>query len=99
LRTLSSLVEGREPGPEASGAKLRWSEYHRTFGELAIDVLGAGAMVRPDGEGYPTSEWQDTFLASRAGTIYSGTSEIQRNIVAERALGLPREPRAEAVRG
>jgi len=98
LRTLSSLVEGREPGPEASGAKLRWSEYHRAFGELAIDVVGSDAMLRPDDEGYATSEWQDTFLASRAGTIYSGTSEIQRNIVGERALGLPREPRAEAVR-
>ena len=97
LRTLSSLVEGKEPGPEASGAKLRWSEYHRTFGELAIDVLGTSAMVRPDGEGYATSEWQDTFLASRAGTIYSGTSEIQRNIMAERALGLAREPLATGV--
>jgi alkylation response protein AidB-like acyl-CoA dehydrogenase len=97
LRTLASLVEGREPGPEASGAKLRWSEYHRAFGELAMDVVGADAMLRPDGEGYATTEWQDTFLASRAGTIYSGTSEIQRNIVGERALGLPREPRVEAV--
>ena len=52
-------------------------------------------MVRPDGEGYDTSEWQDIFLASRAGTIYSGTSEIQRNIIGERALGLPKEPSAE----
>jgi alkylation response protein AidB-like acyl-CoA dehydrogenase len=97
LRTLSSLVEGKEPGPEASGSKLRWSEYHRAFGELAIDVVGPAAMLRPDGEGYATSEWQDTFLASRAGTIYSGTSEIQRNILGERALGLAREPRVEAV--
>jgi alkylation response protein AidB-like acyl-CoA dehydrogenase len=93
LHTLSSLVEGKEPGPEASGSKLAWSEYHRAFGELAIDVLGASAMLRPAEEDYATNGWQDTFLASRAGTIYSGTSEIQRNIVAERALGLPREPR------
>ena len=96
LRTLASLVQGREPGPEASGAKLAWSEYHRAFGELAIDVLGTSAMLRPEGEGYPTTEWQDTFLASRAGTIYSGTSEIQRNIMGERALGLAREPVAAA---
>jgi hypothetical protein len=50
-------------------------------------------MLRPDEDGYATTEWQDTFFASRAGTIYSGTSQIQRNIVGERALGLPREPK------
>jgi alkylation response protein AidB-like acyl-CoA dehydrogenase len=96
LRTLSSLLDGREPGPEASGNKLAWSEYHREFGELAMDVVGMDAMLRPDGDGYATTQWQDTFLASRAGTIYSGTSEIQRNIVGERALGLPREPQVQA---
>jgi alkylation response protein AidB-like acyl-CoA dehydrogenase len=93
LRTLSTLVEGREPGPEASGSKLAWSEYHKVFGEIAMDVVGTDAMLRPDEDGYATTEWQDTFFASRAGTIYSGTSQIQRNIVGERALGLPREPK------
>ncbi|HXB47672.1 MAG TPA: acyl-CoA dehydrogenase family protein, partial [Streptosporangiaceae bacterium] len=45
---------------------------------------------------YPTTGWQNVFLASRAGSIYSGTNEIQRNIIAERALGLPKEPRVRA---
>ena len=91
---LASLAEGRAPGPEASVSKLFWSEYHKTFGEIALDVVGTGAMVRPAGEGYATDDWQDIFFASRAGTIYSGTSQIQRNIIGERALGLPREPSA-----
>jgi len=98
LQLLSTLVEGREPGPEASGSKLRWSEYHKVFGEIAIDVVGTDALVCPDGDGYVTTEWQDTFFASRAGTIYSGTSQIQRNIMGERALGLPREPLATSGR-
>ncbi len=92
LRLLSNLAEGRQPGPEASGSKLLWSEYHKVFGELALDVVGAEAMVRPSGDDYATTQWQDIFFASRAGTIYSGTSQIQRNIIGERALGLPREP-------
>jgi alkylation response protein AidB-like acyl-CoA dehydrogenase len=94
LRTLARLAEGGEPGPEASTSKLFWSEYEKRLGDIAADLLGAEGMVRPAGEGYPLSHWQEVFLASRAGTIYSGTSEIQRNIIAERALGLPKEPPA-----
>ena len=93
LRLLASLAGGREPGPEASTSKLFWSEYHKRFGEIALDIVGADALIRPDGDGYPTDDWQDIFLSSRAGTIYSGTSQIQRNIIGERALGLPKEPR------
>src|SRR5215472_14808003 len=96
LRTLAQVAEGRQPGPEASVAKLAWSEYHKRLGEIAVGIVGTDALVRPDGPGYATSAWQNVFLSSRAGTIYSGTSEIQRNIVGERALGLPKEPRAEA---
>jgi alkylation response protein AidB-like acyl-CoA dehydrogenase len=92
LRLMAQLAQGREPGPEASINKLFWSEYQQQVGELAVELLGAQALVRPDGKGYRTSKWQNVFLASRAGTIFSGTSEIQRNIIAERALGLPREP-------
>jgi alkylation response protein AidB-like acyl-CoA dehydrogenase len=94
LRTLAQVAEGRQPGPEASVAKLAWSEYHKRLGEIAVGIVGTDALVRPDGPGYPTNTWQNVFLSSRAGTIYSGTSEIQRNIIGERALGLPKEPRA-----
>jgi alkylation response protein AidB-like acyl-CoA dehydrogenase len=94
LRALAQAAEGKPPGPEASITKLVWSEYHKWLGEVAIDIVGTDALVRPDGRGYPTSEWQNVFLSSRAGTIYSGTSEIQRNIISERALGLPKEPRS-----
>jgi alkylation response protein AidB-like acyl-CoA dehydrogenase len=93
LRALAQAAEGKPPGPEASITKLVWSEYHKWFGEIAVGIVGTDALVRPDGPGYPTTEWQNVFLSSRAGTIYSGTSEIQRNIISERALGLPKEPR------
>ncbi len=95
LRLLAGLAKGKEPGAEASVNKLYWSEFHKRFGEIAIAIAGAGAMVRPDGPGYETDDWQDVFFSSRSGTIYSGTSEIQRNIIGERALGLPKEPSAE----
>ncbi len=93
LRTLAQVAKGRPPGPEASVAKLFWSEYHKRLGEIAIGIEGSDGLLRPDGDGYPVSTWQNVFLSSRAGTIYSGTSEIQRNIIGERALGLPKEPR------
>ncbi|MGH3096519.1 MAG: acyl-CoA dehydrogenase family protein [Streptosporangiales bacterium] len=98
LRVMASLAEGQQPGPEASVNKLFWSEYHRRLGEIAVSIIGTDALVRPDGEGYATDRWQDVLLSSRGGTIYSGTSEIQRNIVAERVLGLPREPRSNETR-
>jgi alkylation response protein AidB-like acyl-CoA dehydrogenase len=94
VRTLAQVAQGGQPGPEASVAKLFWSEYHKRLGEIAMGIVGKDGLVRPDGDDYPTTQWQNVFLASRAGTIYSGTSEIQRNIVAERALGLPKEPKA-----
>jgi alkylation response protein AidB-like acyl-CoA dehydrogenase len=92
LRTLATLAAKKEPGPEASINKLFWSEYHKRFGEIAIDLVGADGMIRPEGDGYKTTPWQQAFLGSRAGTIFSGTSQIQRNIIGERALGLPKEP-------
>jgi alkylation response protein AidB-like acyl-CoA dehydrogenase len=89
LRTLSD----RQPGPEASVAKLVWATWHRSLGELAMDVRGAAGLLT-DGEPDELDEWQRLYLFSRADTIYGGSNEIQRNIIAERVLGLPREARA-----
>jgi len=90
LRMLAS-AEGGAPAPEGYTYKLYWSQWHRDLGELAMDVLGqAGETGNADG-GFPPL--QNMYLMSRADTIYAGTNQIQRNIIAERALGLPREPR------
>jgi alkylation response protein AidB-like acyl-CoA dehydrogenase len=97
LRLLATLAAKREPGPEASVSKLFWSEYHKRLGEIAVSMIGPDAMATDrngnDG-GYELDRWQTTFVSSRAGTIFSGTSQIQRNIIGERALGLPKEPGA-----
>jgi len=85
-------LRGDTGGPgDASVTKLVWANWHRGLGELAMDVLGAAGLVTgPDGA---LTDWQRLFLFSRADTIYGGSNEIQRNIIAERVLGLPREVR------
>jgi alkylation response protein AidB-like acyl-CoA dehydrogenase len=93
LRTLANMAAGQRPGPEASVDKLFWSEYFKRMGELAVGIEGTHALVRPDGDGYATDQWQDAFLAGRPATIYAGSNEIQRNIIGERVLGLAKEPR------
>lgn len=93
LRILSSAVDGAELGREAMITKLYWATWHRNLGKLAMDVLGAAAEVA-DGAPYALTKLQRLFLFSRSDTIYAGTNQIQRNIIGERALGLPREPRA-----
>ncbi|MDL4770665.1 MULTISPECIES: acyl-CoA dehydrogenase family protein [Thermomonosporaceae] len=90
-RTMAGVAAGA-PGPESSISKLVWGTWHRELGELAMDVLGTAGLVA-DGEPYDLSDWQRLFLFSRADTIYAGSNEIQRNIIAERVLGLPREAR------
>jgi alkylation response protein AidB-like acyl-CoA dehydrogenase len=75
----------------ASVTKLVWANWHRGLGELAMEVLGAAGMVT---SGEYLTDWQRLFLFSRADTLYGGSNEIQRNIIAERVLGLPREARA-----
>jgi alkylation response protein AidB-like acyl-CoA dehydrogenase len=83
----TALGEGSQ-GVEANIAKLLWAPWHQRLGELAVDVTGADATVV--GASYELSDAQRLFLFSRADTIYGGSNEIQRNIVAERGLGLPR---------
>jgi alkylation response protein AidB-like acyl-CoA dehydrogenase len=79
---------GAAPGTEANIAKLLWAPWHQRLGELAVDVAGPDATVT--GPDYGLSDAQRLFLHTRADTIYGGSSEIQRNIIAERRLGLPR---------
>jgi alkylation response protein AidB-like acyl-CoA dehydrogenase len=90
--TVTRLAEGGEMGAAGSVNKLFWSELDIALHETALDLLGPEAELR--GEGAPgEGRWTDGYLFSLAGPIYAGTNEIQRNIVAERVLGLPREAR------
>ena len=107
-RALTAFLQGRQPGSDASIGKLFWSEYHREVTELAVDILGADSMTpTADGPqnvfgadvvGTPNSSgnWTGVFYNARAGTIYAGTSQVQKGIVGEQILGLPKEPRADA---
>jgi alkylation response protein AidB-like acyl-CoA dehydrogenase len=92
LRGLTSMARG-DITPETAIHKLYWANFHQQLGELAVDVLG------PDGEVAPqrrTSAAQRLFLYTRADTIYGGSDQIQRNVIGERALGLPPEPKVTA---
>ncbi len=107
-RVLTKFLAGHHPGPDAAVSKLFWSEYHKVETELAMDIMGAAALAptgrRPssafqtDDAGAPnsTNSWVVTFLNARAGTIYAGSSQVQRNIIGEQVLGLPKEPRTDA---
>jgi alkylation response protein AidB-like acyl-CoA dehydrogenase len=95
MRYLAMATLGRSasdvPGTEANLNKLLWAPWHQRLGELAVDVAGTAAIVT--GPGYELDNAQRLFLYSRADTIYGGSNEIQRNVIAERGLGLPRDPR------
>jgi alkylation response protein AidB-like acyl-CoA dehydrogenase len=98
LRCLSAVVGGDDSsagGGAASIFKLVWARWHKQLGELAMDVAGpAGLLATGDGPGdYDLDRWQKLYLFSRADSIYGGSDEVQRNILAERVLGLPREAR------
>ncbi len=83
-RALTAMKRNGIPGPEGSILKLMWSELNQQMAETAVDVAGLSGQVG-DGNG-----WKYQFLRSRANTIEAGTSEVLRNILAERVLGLPR---------
>ncbi len=105
MRTLTKFLAGHHPGPDGAIFKLYWSEYHKIVTELGVDLLGMDAMAptgrmpsnafATDDSGAPNDSmsWTMTFLNARAGTIYAGSSQVQRNIIGEMVLGLPKEPK------
>ena len=93
LRLLSALVDDKDPGVAGSTSKMFWSEYQRRLGEVSLNILGPEGMLVKDG--YKLPRWQSTFMSTRSHTIWGGTAEIQRNIVGEKVLGLPKEPSVE----
>jgi len=93
FRSITQLLATGSPGPEASIGKLYWAHWHRHLGELEMELMGPWSEVLA-GPGYELEEFQSSFLLSRAETIYTGSTEIQKNIIGERVLGLPREPAA-----
>jgi alkylation response protein AidB-like acyl-CoA dehydrogenase len=90
LRTLSD--SGEAANQAAMVTKLHWANWHRSLGKLAMDVLGPEAEIA-DEFPYGLNRLQRMYLFTRSDTIYGGSNQIQRNIIGERALGLPREPR------
>jgi alkylation response protein AidB-like acyl-CoA dehydrogenase len=108
LRALTRAQEGGAPGAESSLIKLHETVYHAAVTELAMDILGPAGLVRtgspavaslgPDPLGAPNTPaaWQHVYMTARAATIYGGSSQIQRNTLGERVLGLPRDARPQA---
>ncbi|MBI4638549.1 MAG: acyl-CoA dehydrogenase family protein [Candidatus Rokubacteria bacterium] len=108
LRILSALQKGESPGAASSITKLSYSEFEKRYFELAEEILGPFGQVTAggpeemnldvDSSSGVRGSWAYAFLWSRAGTIYSGSSEIQKNVIGERVLGLPKEARADRAR-
>ena len=91
LRNLTKAQHGHAPGPEASVVKLYWSEMDKRLQETAVSVEGMyGALAPESALAIEDGRWQYGWMWAQAETIYAGSSEIQRNIIAERVLGLPR---------
>ncbi|MBY0287139.1 MAG: acyl-CoA dehydrogenase [Mycobacteriaceae bacterium] len=110
-RGLTQLLGGQRPGRDAAINKVIWSEYFRRHTELAAEILGVetlgpegpgngAALIVPEA-GTPNSAacWMDELLYARAATIYAGSSQIQRNVIGEQLLGLPKEPRPQVAAG
>jgi alkylation response protein AidB-like acyl-CoA dehydrogenase len=92
-QTASKLCNGGSIGSEASCNKIFWSEMDLLIHETAMKLLGARAEIEPQtaAELAELGGWLDGFLFAQSGPIYAGTNEIQRNIIAERVLGMPRK--------
>ena len=107
LRLLSRLEKGQRPGPEASISKLHYSELDKHVQELFLDILGPYGLqtgglppeyaLHADSDFGEAGSWAYSFFWSRAGTIYAGSSEVQKNILGERVLGLPKEVREDRI--
>jgi alkylation response protein AidB-like acyl-CoA dehydrogenase len=94
LKLLSEVLARKEPGPAASINKMFWSEYAQKFSNHMMNARGAEAMlIEDDADGkYVADRWTSMFFQHRSSTIWGGTAQVQRNIVGERVLGLPKEP-------
>ncbi|PRZ44248.1 hypothetical protein CLV47_101373 [Antricoccus suffuscus] len=98
LQLLATLAAGQDASSRAengSSTKIRWSEYARRFGEIALDLIGPDGLTSGNSNPGRLGHWQESFLSSRSGTIWGGTAEVQRNIIAERVLGMPKENRGQ----
>jgi len=109
LRVLSRLQKGESPGTFASVTKLSYSEFEKRYFEVALEILGPWGQVSagplPEGLDLHVAsssghgeDWAYAYLWARAGTIYAGSSEIQKNVIADRVLGLPKDARADRAR-
>ncbi|HZT65721.1 MAG TPA: acyl-CoA dehydrogenase family protein [Acidimicrobiales bacterium] len=92
LRTRTAAAQGKVPGPEGSVAKLAGAELGTRTSEAALSMLGPAAVAGGD---ETAASWRDAFLSGPAGHIAGGTDQVQKNIIGERVLGLPGEPRAD----
>ena len=94
LKVLSEVIARKEPGPGASVNKMFWSEYAQKFSERMMNARGADAMlaINEPGQPFAVDRWTSMFFQHRSSTIWGGTAQVQRNIVGERVLGLPKEP-------
>ncbi len=107
LRVLSALSKGQPISAASSITKLSYTEFEKRFFELGVEILGPWGQLMPGSPDDVTEEvstssgepgtFATAYLWSRAGTIYSGSSEIQKNVIGERVLGLPKEIRADRV--
>ncbi|MBM4763318.1 acyl-CoA dehydrogenase family protein [Bacillus sp. B15-48] len=89
LKTANKLINNKKLGTETSIQKLYWSEYHQRFGELAMEIQSSDSTYWKE-DGILNGKFQEIFIRSRAETIFAGSSQIQKNIIAERILGMPR---------
>lgn len=109
-RALTRTLSGEGIGPEGAMNKFFWSEYQRVLMDLAMDILGESVLTLegrrpaipdgPDAPGAPTDSagWITGYLNARASTIFAGTNQVQRNLLSEKILGMPREPKVETNR-